>query len=175
VTRYFVDVGEETFEVDLSAGDVRVNGESVEADLVRVDGTDVWSLLIEGRSHRVVADGSGSGGWNLRFGGESHSTRVVDERTRYIEEMTGGDEGPRGPAPVLAPMPGMVIRIEVAEGDIVRPGQGVAIVEAMKMENELKASAEGRVAHIHVSEGQAVEKDQLLIDLAALLEEEGEA
>ena len=69
-------------------------------------------------------------------------------------------------------MPGMVVNVEVEEGDTVSAGQGVVIVEAMKMENELKADAEARVVAVHVVEGQAVEKDQLLVELAALDEDE---
>ena len=64
-------------------------------------------------------------------------------------------------------MPGLVVKVEVAEGDAVHPGQGLLIVEAMKMENELKAEAAGFVARIHVGPGEAVEKDQVLIDFAA--------
>lgn len=172
MSKYFVDIGEQAFQVEISGGEVCVDGETVDAELVRVAGTDVWSLLMEGRSHRVVAHGSGGGRWALRFAGESHDTRVVDERTRHIEEMMGVDEGPKGPAPVKAPMPGLVIRIEVAEGDEVHAGQGIVIVEAMKMENELLADGDARVVRIHVTEGQAVEKDQLLMDLEPLSDEE---
>jgi pyruvate carboxylase subunit B len=64
-------------------------------------------------------------------------------------------------------MPGLLVQLEVAIGDRVEAGQGVAIVEAMKMENELKAEAPGVVARIHVRPGQAVEKDQVLIELHA--------
>ena len=63
-------------------------------------------------------------------------------------------------------MPGLVVRVEVAVGDRVRPGQGLVIVEAMKMENELRAEAGGRVSAVHVAAGEAVAKDQVLIDLA---------
>jgi propionyl-CoA carboxylase alpha chain len=71
-------------------------------------------------------------------------------------------------------MPGLVVRIEVAEGDVVQPGQGVAIVEAMKMENELRAEAAGRVVRIAVKTGDTVNKDQVLIELEAL-DEGGDA
>jgi pyruvate carboxylase subunit B len=69
-------------------------------------------------------------------------------------------------------MPGMVVRIEVSEGDMIRAGQGVVIVEAMKMENELTAEADAIVTKVMVAEGQAVEKDQLLVDLAPIEAEE---
>ena len=64
-------------------------------------------------------------------------------------------------------MPGLVVKVEVAVGDRIEAGQGVVIVEAMKMENELRAEAPGVVAHVHVRPGQTVEKDQVLIDLTA--------
>jgi pyruvate carboxylase subunit B len=64
-------------------------------------------------------------------------------------------------------MPGLVVKVEVEEGERVEAGRGLVIVEAMKMENELKAEAAGVVSRIHVEAGQAVEKDQILVDLAA--------
>ena len=65
-------------------------------------------------------------------------------------------------------MPGLIVKVEVRETDRVEPGQGLVIIEAMKMENELRAEASARVAKIHVVHGDAVEKGQLLIDLAPL-------
>jgi len=175
VTRYFVDIGDETFEVVVSGGAVTIDGESVDADFVRVEGTDTWSLLLDGESYRVVADRPGSSRWDVRFDGSTYRTRIVDERTRHIEELTGAGVGDRGPEPIRAPMPGLVVKIEVAEGDVVEPGQGVVIVEAMKMENELEAPTRARVGKIHVSEGEAVEKDMVLIDMVAVESEEDEA
>ena len=76
--------------------------------------------------------------------------------------------------PVTAPMPGMVIRVEVSEGDSVSAGQGLVIVEAMKMENELCAEGPAVVRRVLVRDGDAVEKGQLLVDLAPLEEGAGE-
>ena len=60
-------------------------------------------------------------------------------------------------------MPGLVVAIEVKEGEMVKAGQGVAIVEAMKMENELKAKFDGKVKKVRVKPGQAVEKDEVMV------------
>lgn len=79
--------------------------------------------------------------------------------------MSGGRAGARAAAQVKAPMPGRVVRILVSPGQPVERGQPVAIVEAMKMENELQASASGAVKHIHVQQGAAVESGQLLVEL----------
>ncbi len=162
--KYFVTVQDRTFEVDVAPGAVVVDGESVTADLARIPGEDVYNLLLDGASHRILANGRGSGAWDLHLGGGLVQTEAVDERTKVIREMTARTAGPSGPKPIKAPMPGLVVKIEVAEGDAVREGQGVVIVEAMKMENELKAQAAGVVAKIHVAAGDTVEKDQVLID-----------
>ena len=165
---YHVTIGERTLVVEVEGGRVTVDGDPVEADLGRVGDGPVRSLLVDGASYRVAASASGGGVWDLHLGGRRVRAAVVDERTRAIRAMTGNGAAALGPRPVLAPMPGLVVRVEVAEGDTVRAGQGVVIVEAMKMENELRAEASGVVRRVHVREGEAVEKDQVLIELAPL-------
>jgi len=168
---YHVHVGGRTFQVELGPWGVRVDGVAVEVDLAHVDGTPVRSMLLDGVSHRLVAGRRGAGEWNLHLGGRGLRAQVVDERTRVIREMAAVAAGPAGPTPVRAPMPGMVVKVEVAEGDGVRAGQGVVIVEAMKMENELRAQGAGVVVRVHVCEGEAVEKDQILVDIEPAVED----
>lgn len=166
--RYFVTIGKRTIEVELGPDGVLVDGKSVAADIVEMDGTEVRSLLLDGRSHRVLATRKGRGVWSLHMSGTHLETRVVDERTRYVEEMTGGGEESKGPRALKAPMPGMVVKVEVEEGENIEEGRGLVIVEAMKMENELKSDGPGRVKAILVEPGQAVEKDQILIEFDPL-------
>lgn len=163
--RYHVTIAGRTLEVELSADGVKVDGEPVTADLETVPDGPVRSLLLDGASHRLVARARGRGAWELHLRGRRLTAEVVDERTRAIRAMTGASAAPAGPKRVRAPMPGLVLRVEVAPGDVVRPGQGLLIVEAMKMENELRAEVGGRVVAVHVAAGEAVAKDQLLIDL----------
>ncbi len=163
---YHVSVGGRTFQVELDEEGIRVDGRIVEADLAAVEGTDVRSLLLDGASYRLVVRPEGAGRWNLLVRGRRYRTEVVDERTRAIREMTGAGADPVGPRPIRAPMPGLVVKVEVTEGDRLEEGQGVVIVEAMKMENELRASSAGVVTRVHVAEGEAVEKDQILVELA---------
>lgn len=163
--KYFVTIEDETFEVDLTPEGARVDGEDVTADLAPIPGTAVHTLLADRDSHRLVAHKVGQGRWDLHMGGRRLEAEVVDERTRTIREMTGAGAGVSGPAPVRAPMPGLVVKVEVEVGDVVEAGQGMAIVEAMKMENELRAEGPGVVAAVHVEAGDTVEKDQVLIDL----------
>ncbi|MDA0329564.1 MAG: biotin/lipoyl-binding protein [Gemmatimonadetes bacterium] len=167
---YHVTVGERTFAVEFGPHGVSVDGRPVDTDFGRIEGGPIRSLLVDGASHRIAARRVGKETWDLHLRGRRMRADVVDERTRVIREMTGSSGASLGPRPIVAPMPGLVVRVEVAPGDIVRAGQGLIIVEAMKMENELKAEADGVVTRVHVAEGQAVEKDQLLIDLAPLEE-----
>lgn len=162
---YHVTLGDRTFVVDLGGGGVTVDGERVEVDFARVEGSPMSSLLIDGTSHTLAARRVGNETWDLHIRGRRLRVDVVDERTRAIREMTGAGGAALGPRPIVAPMPGMVVRVEVAQGDAVRAGQGLVIVEAMKMENELTADVDAVVTRVHVAEGQTVEKDQILIDL----------
>ena len=166
--RYYVTVGKATHEVELRDNDVIIDGERVSADLQHVTGTLLRRLSLNGESHRVVAtSGEARGHWELHLDGERVNVEVVDERTRTIRAMTARTAGPTGPKPVRAPMPGMVVRVQVQAGDHVKAGQGVVIIEAMKMENELKADAAGVVSKILVDAGTAVEKGAVLIEFAA--------
>ena len=165
--RYAVTIADRTVDVELGPDGVRVDGRPVVAELDTVPDGPVRSLLLGNASHRVVAYTRGRGQWDLRLRGWRLAAEVLDERTRAIRQLTGAGATPGGPRPVRAPMPGLVVRVEVEEGDQVRPGQGLVIVEAMKMENELRAEVAGEVRAVHVRAGQTVEKDQALIDLAA--------
>ncbi len=79
--------------------------------------------------------------------------------------MAATSQASAGPAPLIAPMPGLIVRIKVAIGDLVQAGQGLVIMEAMKMENELRSSAAGKVRSISAEEGSAVEKGAVLVEL----------
>jgi biotin carboxyl carrier protein len=87
---------------------------------------------------------------------------AVDGRRRYGRKEDGG-RAASGPQRLAAPMPGKVVRVPVAVGDTVRARQPVVVVEAMKMENELRASRDGTVAEIHVREGMSVDAGALLV------------
>lgn len=165
--KYFVTVQDRTYEVEVAPDGVRVDGEAVDADLARVTGTDVHNLLLDGASHRILAHDAGRHRWDLHVSGGHLQVEAVDERTHAIRQMTDYHAGPSGPKPITAPMPGLVVKIEVAPGDRVTAGQGVVIVEAMKMENELKAPADGVVSAVHVATGDTVAKDQVLVDFEA--------
>ena len=163
--RYYVSIRDATFEVEIEEDAIRIDGESVEMSALQVAGTDVYSFLIGGESHRIVARSLGKGEWDLHLRGRHERVEVLDERTRTMREMSAALPDPVGPQAVRAPMPGLVVKVEVEEGELVEVGTGLLIVEAMKMENELSSEARARVGAIHVTPGQAVEKDQILMEM----------
>ena len=165
--RYHVSVGGRTVVVDVGPEGVTVDGKRVSADLKPLPGTQVRSLLLDGASHPLLVRRTGAGQWELFLRGRRLAAEVVDERTRKVREMTSASAKQSGPRPLRAPMPGLVVKVEVAVGDVVAPGQGLVIMEAMKMENELRAEAAARVSKVRVEPGQAVEKDQVLVELEA--------
>ena len=163
--KYFVTVGDRTLEVDLTGHQPSVDGRPVEAQLTHLPGTPVRSLILDGRSRSMtVQPGDRRGRWSIALDGRRYAADAVDERTRAIREMTGGAEETVDRT-IVAPMPGLVVKVDVEVGQAVRAGQGVVVVEAMKMENELKAPADGVVAKIHVEPRQTVEKGTVLITL----------
>jgi len=92
---------------------------------------------------------------------------VLDERTRHIRSLAGGGDQRRAAGVLKAPMPGLVVRVQVQPGEKVAAGDPLVVLEAMKMENELKAGAPGVVKSVRVAPGEAVEKGQVLVEFEA--------
>lgn len=165
--KYIVDIDGERLEVELDGETARIGGRSYAVHLSDVEGTPVHLVGIDDRVHRVVADRPGERGrYTLRLDGWRIEAVALDERSRAIRDLTSRQAAVAGPAPVTAPMPGMIVKVHVQPGDIVSPGQGVIAMEAMKMENELRATTGGRVKAVLVQPGQAVDKGAVLIELA---------
>jgi pyruvate carboxylase subunit B len=164
--KYFVRINDEEHEVLLDESGVHIGGQDVAAQVIPLDGTPVRMVTIGSEVHRVVVrPGATRGAYTLWLDGHRFDVEALDERTKAIRELSGAAAGPSGPAPLKAPMPGLIVRVNVQVGDQVQAGQGIVVMEAMKMENELKASAAGKVKSIVVTPGTAVEKGALLVEL----------
>ena len=170
--KYYVTVGGEAIEVELAEGRALVGGRDLEARLEAVPGTPLLRLQVGDEAWTVAAerlegaDGAGAGRWALTIGGERVDVVVADPRARAAAVSAGAAAAPAGEVTVAAPMPGLVVRILVPEGERIEAGAGLVVLEAMKMENALRAPRAGTVARVHVREGQAVEKGAALVTLA---------
>ena len=165
--KYIVEVNGERKGVALEPEGVSYEGlAAVHAELVDIEASPVRIVRIGTEVHRVVVQRrQGRGKYSLWVDGYRFDVEALDERTRQIRDVSAASAAPAGPAPVIAPMPGLVVRVRVAVGDRVEAGQGVVVMEAMKMENELRATAAGVVKSIEVEAGTAVEKGTLLVSL----------
>ena len=161
--KFEVELWGETVPVEVSQADGAYRL-SIEDEIVVVDarpaGEETWSLLIDGVSH--VAHVSEVDGVSLVVvDGERYDVRV-EEETRYIIRTRGGKAGAGGQV-LKAPMPGKVVVVEVSVGQVVAPGDGLIVLEAMKMENEFRAAVAGTVKEIRVAAGQAVNPGDTLV------------
>jgi biotin carboxyl carrier protein len=164
--KYFVTVNGEEHEVLLDGHGVHIDGRDVAAHVADVEGTPVRLVTIGDSVHRVVArPGARRGEYTLWFDGHRYVVDALDERARTIRELAGVRAAASGPAPLVAPMPGLIVRVNVQPGDQVTPGQGLVVMEAMKMENELRAPGAGRVKEVRVTAGTVVEKGAVLLEM----------
>lgn len=159
-----------TLEIEIEEGGlVRVGDLQVRADLRRIGELDLYSLLLDNRSFEVYVDQTERNGYRVMVSGEGYEgfdVSVVDERSHRASMASGGLGGPSGDSAIKAPIPGMVVKVLVSEGDSVTAGQSIVILEAMKMENDLRAPRDGVIATIKVKPGNSVNQGETLVTLS---------
>ena len=148
------------FEIVRSGSTLSVNGHNVDARLTHITGS-TYSLLLEGRGHEVVLTENGVyvDGWHVHVDVKTSRSRLLD---RF---KTSNDAQTSAISMLKAPMPGLVLQITVAPGDTVEHEQSIMVLEAMKMENELRAPCSGIVTCVHAEVGDAVAKQALLMEI----------
>jgi len=170
--RYEIEVGGRIRQVAVErAGDgfaVELDGRRWRVDAARVDAHTLSLILDSGADSKdndersgvevTVVAGQSAGQFTIQAGTVPIAVTVNGRRRT-------GSPGPAvaGPQRIVAPMPGKIVRVFVGPGDAVTARQPLVVVEAMKMENELRASRDGTVAEVHVREGLSVEAGTLLI------------
>ncbi len=164
--KYLVTLDGAKHEIAVDGDHVTIDGNQARARIEMVHGTPVCHLVLDGRSHTFAVAASGrAGNWTLLDRGESVEVEVLDERTRHIRSLVGAGKSLAGSGAIKAPMPGLVVKVLVEAGTTVSAGQGLVVLEAMKMENEIKAAAAGVVETVSVRPGQAVETGAALMTL----------
>lgn len=143
--------------------EITVGDRTYQVDAVRPR-SGLHSLRIDGDQHEVAIRKNGLGAYWVSTAREAGSVEVSDPLTHLAAQAAGGPGGRRRQK-VTAYMPGRVVALLAAEGETVANGQGVLVLEAMKMENEIRAEHEGTITRIHVQQGQAVDAGTPLFDL----------
>jgi pyruvate carboxylase subunit B len=162
--KYVVQVDGQAIEVEVDGERVVVAGKTHHATLGTVAGTPLRQLMIDGRPVTLSVESLGRGRWTLSRAGDRVEVEVLDERTRHIRSLSGAGDNRKSLDVLKAPMPGLVVRVPIKAGDTVSAGTGLVVLEAMKMENELKAPAAATVKAVRVAPGEAVEKGQVLLE-----------
>ena len=162
---YEVKVADRVHRVELekieSGWHCKVDGQETPLDAVSTqDG--VLSLLLDGKSYEIKQENTGTD-FNIVVGGLRFPTQIRDPRS--LRSRRSADSGTEGVKKIVAPMPGKVVRILAQPGTAVEHGQGVIVIEAMKMQNELKSPKKGIVKKLTVHEGAAVEAGQSLAEV----------
>jgi glutaconyl-CoA/methylmalonyl-CoA decarboxylase subunit gamma len=150
--------------VELPSGELQAKVDDRSVDLDVVDLGAQLSVRIDGQVVDLTTEGAPPELGAVASGHRSY-VRVESERMRAAAQAkkAGGTGGDRV---IKSPMPGRVVKVLVAKGDTVEAGHGLVVLEAMKMENEVRAKLAGTVAEVHVTPGSAVEGNAKLITLA---------
>lgn len=166
--KYEVRISGKTHVVELErhadGWQAKVGGESeATADVAEV-APNVFSVLLSGRSHEIYVTPSSGGQLQLQTGGLEFLAEVIDPRS-WRGRRHGSAEA-EGRQQIVAPMPGKVVRFLVKAGDTVEAGQGLLVVEAMKMQNEIRSPKSGTVERVLIAEGQTVNAGEVLCVVA---------
>lgn len=162
---YKATVNKKNFEIQNRDQELLINGSIQKWDVVKIS-EGYFHLLIDYKSYRaeIVKTDRTTKSFVLKINGKIYTVELKDRFDLLLEKM-GLNNGAAGKMnSVKAPMPGLIIDLRVKEGDKVMPGDSLLILEAMKMENMIKASAESVVKSVKVKKGDSVEKNQVLIE-----------
>lgn len=167
--KYVTIINERRFEIEVdNDGRVLIDGEERDVDFLNLGGS-LYSLITENKSFEAVIDDD-EGRIDVMMRGRLFEAQVLDERAMLLMQRRGGISSSSGE--VHAPMPGLIVDVTVEDGEAVAKGQTVIILESMKMQNELKSPIDGMVRAINAVAGQAVDKNDLLLEIKAIASEE---
>lgn len=164
--KYQATVNGRTFEVEINEdGRVLIDNEPRSIDFCELREGELYSLLVDHLSYEAVVE-ERDDLYHVLMAGDLYEVKVTDERSRRLASafMAFGDVS--GEVAIRAPMPGLIVRVPVVEGQAVAKGDTVILLESMKMENELKAPRDGTIHRVSVKAGDSVEQNKVLITIA---------
>jgi biotin carboxyl carrier protein len=150
-------------ERDTNRWRISLDGEPADADAVEI-APNIFSVLLNGKSYEIRVTPNPSGTLTLQTGRNEFTAEVIDPRA-WRGRRHGALEA-EGRQQILAPMPGKIVRVLVQAGERVQAGQGLLVVEAMKMQNEIRSPKSGTVERLLIKEGQPVNAGEVLCVVA---------
>ncbi len=168
--KYKIRIGEKEYDLQVENHYPQLRlfheGKPVHYDLEVIRDPNLYSLILDGKHYRIWIEKKGNGTYQLFLDHQPVAVEVEDERGILRRLLNSTRKKAGGNTQVKAPMPGLVVKIEVEVDEIVKEGQGMVVIEAMKMENEIRAPIAGRVKKIFVKQGQAIDKDAVLAEIS---------
>jgi biotin carboxyl carrier protein len=165
--KYVATIGGQEYTVSIErSGEVAVCGTPRTVHLENIDGDSLFSLLIGTTSYEVFVERH-KDKYHVTVEGNRYEVLVEDERLRRLGRRGGAGREETGAATVTSPMPGVVVTVPVQAGQTIKAGDSVAVLEAMKMENEIQAPRDGVVESVHVTPGQRVDLDDVIARIGA--------
>jgi biotin carboxyl carrier protein len=164
--KYQTIVNDQTFDIDINEdGRILVNGEERAIDFRVLRQGELYSLLVDHLSFEAVVE-ERDDIYHVSMAGDLYEVKVTDERSRRLASAFMAFGETSGEVQIRAPMPGLIVRIPVVEGQAVEKDETIAILESMKMENELKTPRAGIVHRVNASAGESVEQNKVLVTIA---------
>lgn len=162
--KYVTTIEDKEFSVEIiDEKHIRVGEHILEVDLMAVSGQPVYSLIIGGKSYEAYIYPEEKD-WQVLLRGRQYKAMVEDEREKRLKTAAGA-RAESGEFHLKAPMPGLVVSVPVNEGQEIKKGQVLVILESMKMQNELKAPRDGTAHRIRIKPGESVEQRQTLLSV----------
>jgi biotin carboxyl carrier protein len=163
--KYITTIDNQEFEIEvIDEHHIRVGERLLDVDFESVSGQPVFSLIVDGKSYESYVY-EGDDDWSVLLRGRQFNVKVEDEREKRLRAAAGGGVTEGGEYRLKAPMPGLLVAIQVSEGQAVQKGQVLIILESMKMQNELKSPRDGIIEKIRVKTGESVEQKQPLLNI----------
>lgn len=163
--KYVTKIDNQEFLVEiLDDRHIRINNQVLDVDFESVSGQPVYSLIIDGKSYEAYVSPDDEK-WEVLLRGRLFQAEVEDEREKRLRTAGGGGAAASGEFHLKAPMPGLVVTILIEEGQPVKKGQVLMILESMKMQNELKSPRDGVASRVKVRPGETVEQKQTLMSV----------
>ncbi len=161
---YKITTGAHTYTIELDGDQAKIDGEPVHLDLITL-GHRQYHLLLDKRSYNIeiVSHEATSGQAVIKVNNKTISLEVSTELDELLKKMGLDKQAESKSQDIEAPMPGLILDINVAEGQEVQKGDKLLILEAMKMENVIKSPGSGKVKKIMVKQGESVELGQKLV------------
>ncbi len=163
--KYITTVEGKEFEIEIVDDHrIRIGDRLLAVDFQSVSGQPVFSLILNGKSYESFVY-QGEEDWEVQLRGRQFQVKIEDEREKRLKAAAGGGVAEGGEFHLKAPMPGLVVSVLVEEGQEVKKGQVLLILESMKMQNELKAPRDGVIGRVRVKAGESVEQKQSMLSL----------